>query len=66
MDTLLKCFFTLVYFWLLGHGVALLFRQTHHIVTDLLTLVCWIIAFLASVGLAEYTVKKIRDRYSRK
>ncbi|MBR3935919.1 MAG: hypothetical protein IKJ57_05170 [Oscillospiraceae bacterium] len=31
-----------------------------------LAIFCWVIAFFASVGLAEYTEKKIAEKYSKK
>lgn len=31
-----------------------------------LAIFCWIIAFFASVGLAEFTEKKIAEKYSKK
>ena len=31
-----------------------------------LAIFCWVVAFFASVGLAEYTEKKIAEKYSKK
>ena len=31
-----------------------------------MAMVCWVIAFIISVGLAGYTVKKIKDKYEKK
>ena len=36
----------------------LIFRHTLSVTTDLLAIMCCIVAFIVSVGLAEYTVKK--------
>ena len=33
---------------------------------SLLTIFCWIIAFLVSVGLGDFTEKKIAEYYSKK
>lgn len=40
--------------------IDLIFRNTLSVFTDLLAVVCWIIAFIVSVGLADYTVKRIK------
>lgn len=39
-----------------------LFRNTMGIVADILTIICLFIALIISVGLAEYTEKKIKDK----
>lgn len=62
---MLRIFFTVVYFLVFAFFIDLIFRNTHHIVTDLLTIVCWVVALIVSVGLADYTAKKIQDRYSK-
>ena len=59
---MLRVFFTAVYFLVFVFFIDLVFRNTHHIVTDLLTIVCWVVALIVSVGLADYTVKKIQER----
>ena len=59
---MLTIFFTVVYFLLFAFFIDLIFRNTHHIVTDLLTIVCWVVALIVSAGLADYTVKKVQDR----
>lgn len=59
-DKILMLFFTAVYFLIFYLLIDLVFRNTLSVLTDLLALVCWIIAFIVSVGLADYTVKKIK------
>ncbi len=59
-DKILMLFFTAVYFLIFCFLIDLVFRNTLSVLTDLLALVCWIIAFIVSVGLADYTVKKIK------
>ena len=59
-DKILMFFFTAVYFLIFCLLIDLIFRNTLSVLTDLLALVCWIIAFIVSVGLAGYTVKKIK------
>ena len=59
-DKILMLFFTAVYFLIFCLLIDLVFRTTLSVLTDLLALVCWIIAFIVSVGLADYTVKKIK------
>ena len=59
-DKILILFFTAVYFLIFCFLIDLVFRNTLSVLTDLLALVCWIIAFIVSVGLAGYTVKKIK------
>ena len=59
-DKIFMLFFTAVYFLIFCFLIDLVFRNTLSVLTDLLALVCWIIAFIVSVGLADYTVKKIK------
>lgn len=59
-DKILVTFFTVVYFLIFCFLIDLIFRNTLSIFTDLLAVVCWIIAFIVSVGLADYTVKRIK------
>lgn len=59
-DKILMVFFTVVYFLIFCFLIDLIFRNTLSVFTDLLAVVCWIIAFVASVGLADYTVKRIK------
>lgn len=37
------------------------FRGTLHILTDLLSIACLVVALIVSVALAEFTVKKIKE-----
>ncbi len=59
-DKILVTFFTVVYFLIFCFLIDLIFRNTLSVFTDLLAVVCWIIAFIVSVGLADYTVKRIK------
>ena len=63
---MLRWFFTIVYFLIFLFLIDLIFRNTLSIFTDLLAVGCWIIALIISVILADYTVKKIEDKYSKK
>lgn len=62
---MLRGFFTVVYFLVSLFLINLIFRNTLSVLTDIMAVICWIIAFFASVGLAEYTVKKIRNKYQK-
>lgn len=62
---MLRGFFTVVYFLVSLFLINLIFRNTLSVLTDIMAVICWIIAFFASVGLAEYTVKKIRNSYQQ-
>ena len=62
---MLRGFFTIVYFLVSLFLINLIFRNTLSVLTDIMAVICWIIAFVASVGLAEYTVKKIRNKYQK-
>ena len=59
-DKILVTSFTVVYFLIFCFLIDLIFRNTLSVFTDLLAVVCWIIAFIVSVGLADYTVKRIK------
>ena len=61
-DKILMIFFTVVYFRVGFYLIDLVFRNTLSVVTDFLSVICLIIAFFVSVGLAEFTVKKIADK----
>lgn len=63
---MLTVLFTAVYYLVFLRLIDWLFRNTVNGLTDLAAMVCWVVAFLLSVGLAEYTVKKIREKYGRK
>ncbi len=59
---LLELVFTAVYFAVLFRAVKWLFRLAPvNFVFDLLAIVCIVLALVASVGLAEVTVRKIRE-----
>lgn len=66
VDRILTAFFTIVYFLVFLYLIDLIFRNTLSIITDILAIVCWVISFFVSVGLAEYTVKKIKKHYGEK
>lgn len=59
-EKILRPIFTVVYFAIFVVFIDLVFRNTLSMFTDLLAVACWIIAFIVSVGLADYTVKKIK------
>ncbi len=59
-DKILTIFLTVVYFLIFCYFIDLVFRNTLSVLTDLLAIACWIIAFIVSAGLAEYTVKKLK------
>lgn len=59
-DKILTIFFIIVYFLIFCFFIDLVFRNTLSVFTDLLAVACWVIAFIVSVGLADYTVKKIK------
>lgn len=65
MRTILRLFFTALYFVVFGFGIDAVFRHTHSILTDLLTVVCWGVALIVSAALAEYTLQKIREHLDR-
>ena len=60
---MLTLFFTAIYFYVFVKLIDLLFRHTISPITNILAIVCWVIALIVSVGLAEYTVKKIKETY---
>ena len=61
-DKILEVFFVVIYFLIFYFIIDLVFRNTLSIVTDILAVVCWIVAFVVSVGLADYTMKLIKDK----
>lgn len=66
MKNFLFIIFTAVYFYLFCQLVDLLFRSSGpNFVLDLLTIVCWIVSFVASIGFADYTVKKIEEHFRK-
>ena len=46
--------------------IDLIFRHTVSPVTDILAVICWAAAFISSVIFADYTIKKIEEKYSKK
>lgn len=60
-EKVLTFFFIVLYFLIFCFFIDLIFRNTLSIFSDLLAIVCWVIAFIISVALAEYTVKKINS-----
>lgn len=65
MCTILRLFFTAFYFVVFGFVLDAVFRHTHSILTDLLTVVLWGVALIVSAALAEYTLQKIREHLGR-
>lgn len=63
---MLRWFFTIVYFLVFLQIIDLIFRHTLSPLTDILAIVCFLVAFIASVILADVTIKKIEDKYSKK
>lgn len=60
---MLMLLFTIVYFVVFFFLIDLVFRNTLSLFTNLLAVVCLIIAFIVSVGMADYTVKKIKNKW---
>jgi len=66
MKNILFVFFTAVYFFLFCKIINFLFQNSGpNIVLDLLVIVCWIVSFVASVGLGDFTVKKIEEHFQQ-
>ena len=63
---MLTVFFTIVYDLVFLFLIDLAFRHTVNALADIAVVVCWVIAFLVSVGLAQYTVQKIKEKYGGK
>lgn len=59
-DKIFMVFLTIVYFLIFCFFIDLIFRNTLSIYSDLLAIACWVIAFIISVALAEFTVKKMK------
>lgn len=57
---MLRAFFSIIYFLIFLFLIDLVFRNTLSVYTDILAVICWIIALIISVGLANFTVKKIK------
>ncbi|MBR5230318.1 MAG: hypothetical protein IKW01_05600 [Firmicutes bacterium] len=71
-DNLLFLFFTIVYFRIAVFVVNRIMENTIFKImgivplASIITIVCWFIAFVICIGLADYTVKKIEKKYSKK
>ena len=63
---MLMAFFATVYFVVFAFFIDLVFRHTLSVQTNILAVICWVIALIVSVGLAQYTVKKIKEKYEKK
>lgn len=61
MRKLFRIFLTIVYFVIFVFVINKLINHflPINLLTDIITLVCWVIALIASVALAEYTMKKL-------
>lgn len=59
----LTILFTALYFICLACGIHWLFRNTLSAMTNIFSIFCLIVAFLVSFGLAEFTARKIANRY---
>lgn len=57
---MLRALFSIIYFLIFLFLIDLVFRNTLSVYTDILAVICWIIALIISVGLADFTVKKIK------
>lgn len=62
---MLRAFFSIIYFLIFLFLIDLVFRNTLSVYTDILAVVCWIIALIISVGLANFTVKKIKENHKK-
>lgn len=63
---MLKAFFSVVYFCIFLFFIDLIFRNMLSVFTDILAVICWIIALIVSIGMADYTAKKVKDKYGKK
>ena len=63
---MLKAFFAVVYFCIFLFFIDLMFRNTLSVFTDILAVICWIIALILSIGMADYTVKKNKKQVWKK
>ena len=62
---MLRAFFTVVYFFVFLVIIDLIFRNTLSVTANLLAVVCLIIELIVSVGLTEYTIRKIKEKYEK-
>ena len=63
---MLRLFFTIIYFVVMLCVLKEIFSNTLSFVADLLAVISCIVALVVSVGCADYTVKKIEQKYSQK
>lgn len=69
LSKLLAWFFTAIYFFvfvLIINFIINSFIDIGFAQESFLAIFCWIIAFFASVGLGDFTEKKIKEYYSKK
>lgn len=59
---MLMALFTALYFLVCFFLIDLVFRNFVHPITDILSVVCWVIALVVSVGLADRTVRRIKRK----
>ena len=59
----LKILFAVVYFLVFLFLIDWIFRNTLSALASIAPVACWVIALIASVGLAHYTVEKMKDIY---
>lgn len=59
---MLMALFTALYFLVCFFLIDLGFRNFLHPITDILAVVCWVIALVVSVGLADWTVRRIKRK----
>ena len=62
---MLTILLTAVYFYVFFHLVDLIFRHAVGPVPNILSIICLVIALIASVIMANFTVKKIREKYQK-
>ena len=67
-DFVLVWFFTAVYFLIFFFIIGAIGNEFFGTGagSSFLAIFCWIIAFFVSVGLGEFTEKKIKEHYSKK
>lgn len=62
---MLRALFSIIFFLIFLFLIDLVFRNTLSVYTDILAVICWIIALIISVGLANFTVKKIKENHKK-
>ena len=59
-------FFAIVYFLCFAKGLDLFFRQVSvNTLNNILAVVGLVLSLIASVGLAEFTAKRIKEKYRK-